>query len=181
MLVNQSIVGQYGYQFLIKTTTCSMVWFVVQGIIHLTWNSTWLSEHIHQRSSGYITLRETFSKSRHPFVYFTIIVLIINYWDIGIILLLQLFLGIPLYLKDIKYITIIHISGIHHPTNRSLVRIILNLHNQPPINNQRYVSIRYGWFSSDTCFWIICDGNNFLLEGSWKLFNTFSVKISNGE
>ena len=132
-------------------------------------------------SSGSIGSRETASKSRHQFNYFTIIVLIINDWYIRIILLIQLLIVIPLNLKAWKYITIIHTSGIRCPTNKSVVLGRLNRNNQQTKHSKINVSTRYGWISSDTWFWIICDGRYFILVGSWKLFNIFLVKTSKGD
>ena len=181
MIVNRSIVRQSGYQLLMKNTTCSMVWFSIQGIIHLTYNITWFSEHINQSPSGSIGSIETVNKSRHPFNYFMIIFLVINYRDIGIILLLQLLIGIPINIKYWKYIPIIHSSVIHCPTDRSLVLGSFNCHNKPRKRNQLDVSTRYVWFSSDTCFCIIFYGRDFLLAGNCKKSNDFIVEISKGD
>ena len=82
---------------------------------------------------------------------FTIIVIIINYRDIGISLLLKLLIGILLNLKASHYITIMHISCIHFPTNQSVVLGSLICKNQPKNYNQIYVSTRHGWCSSDIC------------------------------
>ena len=82
---------------------------------------------------------------------FIIIVIIINYRDIGISLLLKLLIGILLNLKASHYITIMHISCIHFPTNQSVVLGSLICKNQPKNYNQIYVSTSYGWLISNTC------------------------------
>ena len=164
----------------LKTTTSSMVWAGVQGIIHLNCNITWFLEHINQLSSKSVGLRETVSKNRHQFNHLTIIFLIIDYRNIRIILFLQLLIDIPINIKYWQYINIICIGGTHCPTNIIVVLGSLNCHKLPTNFNQRYVSTRYGWFRSDTCWCIICDGRYFLIAGSWKWFNAFLVRIGKG-
>ena len=181
MLVDWYIVVQYVYQFLMKTDTCSMVRVSVQGIIILTWNSTFLLEHISQSSYGYIGLIDTVSKIILIFNYFMIIFLIINYRDISIILILHILIGIPLNPKAWKYMAIVNINGIHRPNNKSVVLGILNFHNQLTIWNQRDVRTKYSWSSSDTWSCIIYYGSYFLLSVSWKLYNAFLGKISIGD